>query len=1198
MTDSKTPFVTPSSSLLSEAIEKLSAMTQVNVQTRWRYCAADLTADTVRQSDFGTDWSSVELNARGHIAWQTGQKVLWLSQKLIVSQYLQGYALSGLALRLVLTWWAEDAQIFVNGVKVQAGDLFDCSTRVLLSPAVTPGEEITVALRLVSPGHDDGALVRSRCIYEFTTDDRIEPGFVADELAVLQRYLKTFEPEKLDILTAAVAEIDWTALPDGQKFERSLSTLRQTLLDTLGSTESKIQHLKSKICLLGHAHLDLAWLWPVSDTWEAAQRTFESVLKLLQEFPKLTFCHSTPALYAWIEQHRPDLFAAIQQQVAAGRWEVVGGMWVEPELNIINGESIVRQLLYGQRYVLEKFGQLSTVAWLPDSFGFCATLPQFLKSGGIEYFVTQKLRWNDTTKFPYEAFWWRSLDGSQIFSLMSAPIGEGIDPMKMASYACDWETQTSLKETLWLPGVGDHGGGPTRDMLEVAHRWEKSPFFPRLEFTTSESYLQQISTQNAKYGDGSAVPLQKLFPIWDDELYLEFHRGCYTTHADQKRFQRRSEGLLYQAELFASLASISTGAAYPQQQLESAWKKVLFNQFHDILPGSSIPQVFVDAIQAWQEVEQVGSEIVQQALSAIATSIVLPPPPQPDALPVIVFNSLNWQRSEVVAVPLPASKHHWQVYNLEGKQLPSQYSSINLSPKQSRSPLTPLLKGGERETEISSPFPNREGGWGVRSPLSQLSEGTTLLFLAENIPSVGYRLFWLCPQNLDPQEELPSKRQEDGHSSTSFPDSNAPYPDNIRYQEKNCIIENDLLRVIVDSQTGDLSSIFDKINHREILTQAGGNQLQAFQDSGQYWDAWNIDPNYAQHPLPPTQLKSIEWVEQGTVQTRLRVVRQLNESKFCQDYVLQADSPLLKIVTTVDWQECHVLVKAAFPLALTADAATYEIPCGAIVRSTRDANGRSTQPQTPAETAKWEVPALHWADLSENDYGISLLNDCKYGYDAQPSQLRLTLLRGSTWPDPDADRGWHQFTYALYPHQGSWQSAQTVRRGYELNLPLQVMLLPSVGEQNSSLPNTSRLNSTPTPVDPPLPPLTRGVEEGRTVLSPSLKGKGVRGLGLSDARNIASLPPIGQLLDLQAENLILIALKQSEDNLQQWILRCYECHGEEAQMQLNSDLNLAIAHPVDLLERPIDAPEMFVSGQIASIQPWKIASFVVKRTDG
>ena len=207
-----------------------------------------------------------------------------------------------------------------------------------------------------------------------------------------------------------------------------------------------------------------------------AQRTFESVLNLQQDFPELIFCHSTPALYAWIEQHRPDLFADIQKQVLAGCWEVVGGLWVEPELNLIAGESIVRQLLYGQRYVLEKFGKVSPVAWLPDTFGFCATLPQFFASAGVEYFVTQKLRWNDTTKFDYGAFWWRSPDGTDILSLMSAPIGEGIDPVKMAAYACDWEAKTQLPQFLWLPGVGDHGGGPTRDMLEVARRWQKSPF--------------------------------------------------------------------------------------------------------------------------------------------------------------------------------------------------------------------------------------------------------------------------------------------------------------------------------------------------------------------------------------------------------------------------------------------------------------------------------------------------------------------------------------------------------------------------------------------------------------------------------------------------------------------------------------------------------------------------------------------------
>jgi alpha-mannosidase len=314
----------------------------------------------------------------------------------------------------------------------------------------------------------------------------------------LQKYLETFEPEKLDTLAAAVAEINWEAVSHKDEFVRSLSTLRQRLLSLIGSHNSPAFPKQRRIQMLGHAHLDLAWLWTVSETWEVAQRTFESVLTLQQEFSDLTFCHSTPALYAWIEQHRPDLFTAIKQQIAIGRWEIVGGMWVEPEVNLIDGESLVRQVLYAQRYILEKFGQLTTVAWLPDSFGFCWQLPQILKQGGVEYFVTQKLHWNDTTQFPYGVFWWQSPDGTQIFSLMSPPNTTGVmdtNPLTMASHAVDWETQTHLKDAFWLPGVGDHGGGPTRDMLQVAKRWQQSPFFPRLEFTTAHAYLQSIREQ-------------------------------------------------------------------------------------------------------------------------------------------------------------------------------------------------------------------------------------------------------------------------------------------------------------------------------------------------------------------------------------------------------------------------------------------------------------------------------------------------------------------------------------------------------------------------------------------------------------------------------------------------------------------------------------------------------------------------------
>ncbi|MEH2373618.1 alpha-mannosidase [Nostoc sp.] len=1103
-----TPTVSQSQTkFISQVIEQLRSFCQVNLQSTWLYQESDLMITDVVAADL-SDWQPVQINAKEHIAWTGGKKVLWLVQRLVVPQDLQGYPLAGLSLRLALVWWADSAEIYVNGELVLEGDLFDCSPRVLLSQGVTPGEELIVALRLVSPGHCDGALVRSLLVYESTIDNNPDPGFVADELAVVQLYLEKFTPEKLDVLAAMVREVTNRRGAEDTEEEKGLVksflSLRQNLIQSKIQNRSteRSRSLKSKIFLLGHAHLDLAWLWPVSETWNAAQKTFESVLKLQEDFPELIFCHSTPALYAWIEEHRPDLFQAIQAQVATGRWEVVGGMWVEPELNLIAGESIVRQLLYGQRYIQEKFGKLSTVVWVPDSFGFCATLPQFFANAGIEYFVTQKLRWNDTTKFDYGAFWWRSPDGSEVFSLMSAHIGEAIDPVKMASYALEWQTQTGLSESLWLPGVGDHGGGPTRDMLETAQRWQKSPFFPDLEFTTAEKYLQQIvetrfiASVNS-YDSPPSSPASPSFPTWNDELYLEFHRGCYTTHADQKRWNRRCENLLYEAELFATLATLSCGVTYPKAEIEAAWKQVLFQQFHDILPGTSITQVYTDALPQWQQVEQVGTKILQSSLLAIASHITISEPPKPDSLPIFVFNSLNWQRSEVVSVALPTSAtatQEWQIYDTSGKQL-----------------------------------------------VSQLSEPSTLLFLATEIPPVGYRIFWLSPT-------LPSAKAT---SPLSLPD---------------WILENEFLRVVIDPDTGDLSSFFDKTYQREVLSGAG-NQLQAFKDSGQYWDAWNIDPNYAQHPLPATNLQSIQWLEQGPVQSRVRVVRQLGESEFCQDYILQAGSPLLNIATTVNWQENHVLVKAAFPLNIEADFATYEIPCGAI--------RRPTKAQTPAEQAKWEVPALRWADLTTEDtiqnpksksvrlrevevqncYGVSLLNDCKYGYDSKPNQLRLTLLRSPNWPDSEADRGFHEFKYTLYPHAGSWESAHTVRRGYELNIPLQVILNP--------LSNHNRLN--------PSYPLTA---QAKPQLSANSTIEGVR------------------FLDLSAENLILMALKPSEDDPQQLILRCYECHGETAELSLQSDLGLSLGDTVDLLER-YSTTEFSSQQQILTIQPWKIASFKV-----
>lgn len=1067
----------PLSETIEAAIARLRSLSQVSVQPGWRFWAGDLPVAEALNPAHWSNWTEGAVNTKDHHPWAKGREVRWFARHITVPAALQGYPLTGMGLRLELLWWSEETQVYVNGQLVQEGDLFDCAPRILLSPAVQPGDTFAIAIRLVSPIHDDGALMKSICHYEAIAPDApLEPAFIANELAVLHSFLGQFQPDQLEILATAIAQLDWETLEgNGQRadhpFTRSLTALRHSLLPLAKPLKQR------QIKLLGHAHLDMAWLWSVPETWIAAERTFRSVLNLQADFPKLTFAHTTPALYEWMEQHRPDVFAQIQEQVKAGKWEIVAGFWIEPELNLISGESIVRQVLYGQRYIQEKFGQLCAIAWVPDTFGFTWQVPQILKQGGVDYFVTQKLRWNDTTKFPHEVFWWQAPDGTRILSLMSAPIGEFITPVKMANFTWELEQKTGLQTALWLPGVGDHGGGPTRDMVEVAQRWQRSPFFPTMEFGTALDYLQEISQQEAVSSkqrtaseteartpkaeseilNSTLSPQPSPFPVWNSELYLEYHRGCYTTHADQKQSNRQAENLLYEAELWSALAAIATGHPYPKAELETLWKHTLFNQFHDILPGSSIQPVFEEANQVWQAVHEQCAELIEQALQAIAAHITLPAPPHPEATPFLVFNALNWSRSHLVSLRLP------------------------------------------QETALLAVWDEAH-----QSVAVEAIEPVDWIFQAADIPPIGYRLFWL---HTGPKPPVAKRR-----------DRFSP------------ILENEFLRVEFDANTSQLTQIYDKVNQRELLTGPPPH-LQAFRDSGQYWDAWNIDPNYAQHPLSVTT--HIAGGSHNPLVTEVATLHKLGASRLFQTYRLEAGSPLLKIEIRALWNERHTLLKTAWPLNLEADFATYEIPCGAIARTTR--------PQTAAEEAQWEVPALRWADLSDGAYGVSLLNDCKYGYDAQPNQLRLTLLRGSEWPDPAADLGEHHFTYALYPHGGTWQQAHTVRQGYELNLP-------------------------PRTLHPAIAPPTTG----------------------------GTLPPTSSLLDLGAENLVLMALKQAEDSEHEWILRCYECHGQPAKLQLQSSLGFRIQAVVDGLERshPPDPTEPAPKNQEQTlpIRPWQIVT--------
>ncbi|MCM1982154.1 alpha-mannosidase [Lyngbya confervoides] len=1020
---------------LESICHRLRGLTQRDIVDQWRvYLGEDLPLDTALSPQHWQHWRAATLNHRRHIAWDRGRQPIWLGQQIVVPADLDGYPLAGLTLRLDLTWWADLAQIYVQGQLIQVGDLYDCFGRILLSSAAQPGAEINVAIRLVSPGHDPGALVRSLLWFEPEDVDQPDPGMIADELEILASYVQEFRPEDLPQLQAMT--LDWTQRGQLQGFQAELARFRQGLAAWGDWLKTR------RIYWTGHAHLDMAWLWPVSETWTVAERTFASVLSLMADFPELRFCHSSPALYDWIERHRPEQFAQIQEQVAAGRWEVAAGLWIEPEFNLISGESLVRQVLYGQRYVQEKFGAPSTIAWLPDSFGFCWQLPQVLRQGGVDYFVTTKLRWNDTTEFPHCVFKWRSPDGTEIDSLMLPPIGTRIDPVKMTEFGRQWEKSTGSGLSYWLPGLGDHGGGPTRDMLEVARRWDRSPVIPTLQPSTAVEFCQAALRQ---------IPQP---PVWENELYLEFHRGCYTSHADQKRYNRQCESALMEAELFAAIATLIADQPYPKQDLEQAWKQVLFNQFHDILPGSSIPEVFQDANQDWAAALGTGQRIRDAALRAIGQQIHCPPPANsPEAQALVVFNSLNWDRSGWVRTQIPNSLRPGNLQVVDDQGTPTS---------------------------------------------TWVAADHTLWFWIDGLPSIGYRIYWAMP------------------AATAPPP--APPPDHWQ-------LENEHLQVTLDPTTGTLARIYDKVAQRDCL-RAPGNELQFFQDQGQYWDAWNIDPHYAEHRLPNAEVTALDWIRWHGPEQRIRVTLKFQASQFIQDYVLVDHCPYLTVETTVDWQTDHVLVKAAFPLTLCTDRVTCDMPCGAIQRPTLP----NPKPLEAWQTAKWEIPALHWADLSEADqtYGVSLLNDCKHGYDAQPSQIRITLLRGSTWPDPRGDRGYHAFRYALYPHGGTWQQAQTTQRGYELNRPLLV--------QWGSSPAGS------------LPP----------------------------QQSFLSLPP----------NLMLMAFKQSEADNQHWILRCYESQGTPTDWTGTlHGLNLSPTARVDGLEQPNGPlPERIEPWQIVAVQ--------------
>ena len=701
----------------------------------------------------------------------------------------------------------------------------------------------------------------------------------------------------------------------------------------------------------------------------------------MNEYPSYTYTQSAADYNDWMARDYPELDAQIKKRIQEGRWEVVGGMWVEPDLNMPDGESTARSLLIGKRWFQQHYGVDVRIGWNPDSFGYNWQLPQIYKKSGVDYFVTQKMAWNDTNQLPFKLFWWESPDGSKVLTYFPHDYANtNLNPVRLsADLAQARQYNPGLTEMMDLYGVGDHGGGPTRAMLDEGLHWmQPDKVVPKMQFGIAGTFFSAVEKQLA--------PESR---TWDYRSIAQGYESADSGRRDRWRFRpgrasctssitvacsrrrprmkrnlREAPEWTLNAEKEASLAWLD-GNAYPGDAITEGWKKITFNDFHDLAAGSGIGVIYQDAQKDFDQVRWSTNEISAKAMKTITAHVDTH---VAAGVPVLVFNPLAWARSGDVTVSV---------------QMPAADDRCFGAGCARRGVAVDGAEEGRR-----------------RRPRS---------------------ICWFMPR------DVPSH----GLYGAACGAGKRPFASDLHVT--GTTLENAHLRVAVDPKTGCITSLYDKKAGFETLAAGScGNELQAFKDTPKDYDAWNIDPGTLDRaPTLLTQADSVQVVEKSPMRGVIRVTRHWQKSKFVQDIVLEDGADQAVVVNDIDWHETHVLLKAAFALSATSPFATYEIPYGTIERPTTRNNSW--------EKAQFEVGAQRWADEGNEQHGFSLINDSKYGYDGVGNLLRLTLLRSPVWPDPNADRGHQHFTYALYPHAGDWKQAMTVRHGYDYNYPLQAM---------------------------------------------------------------------------------------------------------------------------------------------------------------
>lgn len=811
---------------------------------------------------------------------------------------------------------------------------------------------------------------------------------------------------------------------------------------------------------IGHTHIDIAWLWTVEQTREKLARSFSTVLNLMKQYPEYKFMSSMPQLYKFLKEDYPKLYEKVKERIKEGRWEADGAMWVEADCNLASGESLVRQILYGTRFFENEFGVKCNVLWLPDVFGYNAALPQIMKKSGIKYFMSCKMGWNDTNRMPFDTFMWKGLDGSEVLAHF---ITTTYPRASVTSYATDYNGQLFPETVMgaWNKyrnkllnddvlisfGYGDGGGGPTKEMLENNRRMNKGiPGCPKTEICTVNEYFDKLKD---RLGNSEKVPR------WNGEIYFEYHRGTYTSMSREKRANRKNEIGLSNAEKLSTIDMVINNNVYKKEELDRNWELVLRNQFHDILPGSCIKEVYEVTENEHKQVEKSMSKIIGDSVDNISRKINL----SNDS--IVLFNTLSFDRNDIIEVDIPRD-----------------YDKIK------------IIDGNKEEVKIQT---------------STGEDNKNIVFYAQNIPANGYSVYYVCDK-----ENTIDGRCEDNAEE---------------FQISKSRMVNRYFDVRIDEK-GSFTSIYDKTNNREILKRNHrGNRLLAYEDKPMAYENWNISNYYKEKVWEIDEVVRAQIVEDGPIRKILEIEKCFSKSKIVQKIVLYRDMNRIDFDTYVDWKETDILLKASFPVDVNARKAAFDVQFGNVERSTHN--------NTSWDKAQYEVPAHKWVDISEEGYGISLLNDCKYGYDVKDENLNITLLKSGTYPNPDADKEEHRFIYSLYPHRGNWKDADTNSMALCLNVPV---------------------------------------------------------ISKYEKAHDGSLPDNMSFIDIDCNNVCIDTIKKAEDG-QDIIVRMYEFCNKRTRVTCNAYFDLAGVSECDLMENNIESADYENKCFSFEIKPYEIKTF-------